>query len=122
MSECQLLKERLKIENQEMEMMIKREIKHSIEKTEFKRMKAVWEGQTVARLEIPTSAQQFFTWIVPAIKEEKFVRVINTHLRASNRKLRGQVEYLKLQLKQSQDELKRRGTKRQIQSKTKMER
>ena len=77
----------------------KRERKHIIENIEFKRMKAVWEGQTVARSEIPNSAEQFFTWTVPTIKEENFVRVINTHLRASNRNIRGQVEYLELQLK-----------------------
>ena len=57
MSECQLLEERLKLENQEMEMMRKRETQHSIEKTKFKRLKAVWEGQTVARSKIPSSAQ-----------------------------------------------------------------
>ena len=72
-------------------------------------MKAVWEGQTVSRSEIPSSAEQYFTWIVPTIKEEKFVRVINTHLRSSNRILRDQVEDLELQLKLTQDELKNKG-------------
>ena len=72
-------------------------------------MKAAWEGQTSFRSEIPNNAEQFFTWTVSAIKEEKFVRVINTHLRASNRRLRGQVEDLQLQLKLSQDRLKNQG-------------
>ena len=66
---------------------------------EFKRLKSIWEGQTVARSEIPSSAQQFFTWTVPTIKEAIFVRVINTHLREINRKLRSQVKDLELQLK-----------------------
>ena len=71
MSECQLLEKRLKLENQEMEMMRKRARQHNIEKTKFKRLKAIWEGQTSARSEIPSSAQQFFTWIVPTIKEDR---------------------------------------------------
>ena len=74
--------------------MRKRAIKHSIEKTKFKIMKEVWEGQSSSRSEIPSSVEQFFTWTVPTIKEAKFVRVINTHLRASNRRLRDQVEDL----------------------------
>ena len=57
-------------------------------------MKALWEGQTGSISETPSTAIQFFTWRVPAIKEAKFVRVINTHLRASNRRLRDQVEDL----------------------------
>lgn len=109
MSGCQHLEETLKLENQEIAMMKKRARKHSVEKTEFKIMKALWEGQTVSRTEIPNSAKQFFTWTVPAIKEEKFVRVINTHLGASNRRLRNQVEDLELQLKLTQDELKNKG-------------
>ena len=69
-------------------------------------MKAVWEGQIVSKSEIPSSEEQFFTWTVPAIKEAKFVRVINTHLRASNRRLRRQVEDLEIQLTRSQEKLK----------------
>ena len=91
--------------------MIKRAKKHSIEKTKFKRMKALWECQTGPRSEIPSSAEHFFTWTVPEIKEAKFFRVINTHLRASNRRLRDQVGYLELQLKLSQDELKNKAAK-----------
>ena len=100
-TECQFLEERLKLSNQEIAMMRKRARNHSIEKIEFKRMKAVWEGQTISRPEIPSAAKQFFTWTVPAIKEEKFIRVINTNLRAINRRLRSQVEDLELQLKLS---------------------
>ena len=92
-------------------MMKKRARKHNIEKTKFKRMKAVWEGQIVSRSEIPSAAKQFFTWTVPTIKEAKFVRVINNHLRDSNRRLSGQVEDLELQLKLSQDKLKNQGAK-----------
>ena len=98
-TECQHLEEKLRLANQEIAMMRKRARKHSVEKTEFKKMKELWEGQSGSRSEIPSSAEQFFTWTVPAIKEEKFVRVINTHLRASNRILRGQVEDLEQKLK-----------------------
>ena len=57
MTECQILEERLKLENQEIAMMKKRAKKHSIEKTEFKRMKAAWEGQTLSRSKIPSGAE-----------------------------------------------------------------
>lgn len=87
----------------------KRARKHSIEKTEFKRMKALWEGQTGSRFETPRSVEQLFTWTVPSIKEAEFVRVINTHLRASNRRLRDEVEDLLQQLKLTQDELMNKG-------------
>ena len=56
MTECQHLEEKLRLENQEIAMMRKRARKNSIEKTEFKRMKVVWEGQTSSRSEIPSSA------------------------------------------------------------------
>ena len=74
-------------------------------------MKALWEGQTGSISETPSNAEYFFTWIVPAIKEAKFVKVINTHLRVSNRKLKDQGEYLEQQLKVIQDELKNKGEK-----------
>ena len=44
MTECQHLEEKLGLENQGIDMMRKRARKHSIEKTEFKIMKVVWEG------------------------------------------------------------------------------
>ena len=64
-------------------------------------MKAVWEGQTVSRSEIPSGAEQFFTWTVAAIKEDKSIIVINNHLRSINRRLRIQVGDLELYLKLS---------------------
>ena len=72
-------------------------------------MKALWEGQTGSRSETPSSVEQFFTWTVPTIKEAKFVKVINTHLRASKIRLRDQVEDLGQQLKLTQDELNNKG-------------
>ena len=91
MTESQQFEERLKLANQEIAMMRKRARKNIIEKIEFKRMKAVWEGQTSSRFEIPSGSKQLFTLTVLVIKEAKFVRVINTHLRASNRRHGDQV-------------------------------
>lgn len=109
MTEYQHLEEKLRLANQEIAMMRNRARKHGIEKEKFKIMKALWEGQTGSRSETPSSAEQFFTWTVLAFKEAKFVRVINNHLRASNRRLRDQVDDLEQQLKLTQDEFKNKG-------------
>ena len=60
-----------------------REREHAAEKTNFKRMKALWEAERVPKSEIVSSEQQYFTWTVPSIKEAKFVRKINNQLRAT---------------------------------------
>ena len=79
--------------------MRKRARNHSVEKEEFKRKKALWEGQIGSIAETLGSAEQFFTWTFLAIKEAKFVRVINTHLRPNNKRLKGQVTDFEQQLK-----------------------
>ena len=84
----------MRLENQEITVMRKRARKNSVEKEEFKRVKALWEGQNDSISETPSSAEQFFKWTVPAIKEAKFFRVINTHLRAINIRLKDQMEEL----------------------------
>ena len=109
--ELQHIEEKLRLEKQEIVVMRKRARKHSIEKAEFKIMKALWYGKTGSMSETPSRVEHFFTWTSPAIKEAKFVREINTHLIASNRKLKGQVEDLEQQLKVIQDELKNKCAK-----------
>ena len=90
------MEEKLKSANYEIFKLKKRARKHAIEKTNFKRMKALWEGDKVSKPKIISSEAQYFTWTVPAIKEARFVRVMNTHLRTSNRRLRIQVEDLEI--------------------------
>ena len=107
MTKYKSLEEELRSANHEIAKLKKRARKHVIEKKKINRMKAIWEGQIVSKPEIPSSEEQFFTWTVPTIKEEKFVRVINTHLRASNIRLRIQMEDLEIQLTRSQEKLKR---------------
>ena len=46
------------------------------------------------------SVADVYTWTVPAIKEAKFIRKINMHLRAENKAMRKKVEDLKAQLDQ----------------------
>ena len=47
------------------------------------------------------SETQYFTWTVPAIKEARFVRRINAQLRATNKRLKIQIEDLEIQLTKS---------------------
>ena len=119
MTEFKHLDEKLRLAKQEIGVMRKRARKYSVEKADFKRMKALWEGKTGSISETLSSAEQFFTWTVPTIEEAKFFRVINTHLRANNRRLKVQVKDLEQHLKLTQDELKNKGVKMTIIKKSK---
>ena len=76
-----------------------------MEKINFDRIKALWELGRVSKPETVSSEAQFFTWTLPAIKVAKFVRRININLRATNRRLKRQIEYLEIQLKNSEGQL-----------------
>ena len=78
-----------------------RERENVTERTNLKRMKALWEAEKVSKPEIVNSETQYFTWTVPAIKEARFVRRINIQLRATNRRLKRHVEDLEIQLTKS---------------------
>ena len=97
----EVMEERLKATNNEIARLRVRTRGHGIERVDFKRMKALWEDEKVSKLEIINSVTQYFTWTVPAIKDARFVRRINAHLRATNRELKRQIEDLEIQLRKS---------------------
>ena len=61
---------------------------NAIERSNFERLKGLWELENVSNSESISSQDQFFIWTVPAIKEAKFIRMVNTKLRANNRRLK----------------------------------
>ena len=63
------MEERLKAANNEIAKLRVRAREHVVEKINFKRMKALWEAEKVSKPEVVNSENQYFTWIVPAIKE-----------------------------------------------------
>ena len=63
--------------------------------------KTLWEGNEAVKAQfnsVVDGHEQFHTWIVPAIKEARYIRRINMQLRAGNRAMRKQIEDLKTQL------------------------
>lgn len=92
------MEERLRDANNEIARLRVRARRHATERTYFKRIKVLWEVEKASNLEIVNSETQYFTWTVPAIKEARFVRRINTQLRATSRRLKRQIEDLEIQL------------------------
>ena len=56
----------------------KRERKHAIEKVDFNKMKALWEHEKNSKPQVVSRKAQYFTWTLPAIKEERYIRWIVT--------------------------------------------
>ena len=73
---------------------------HAEERERFERMKGLWEMEKNPNPELIDSQSQFFIWTLTAIKEAKFIRMVNTKLRENNRKLKRRVEDLEIQLAQ----------------------
>ena len=71
----------------------------------------MWEGRVECVSETLSNTEQFFKWTVPTIKEATFVRIINSHLRTANRRLKNHVKDLEERLELIHDELKSRGIK-----------
>ena len=71
------MEERLKSANYEISRLRKIARRHAAEKTNFKRIKALWELEKFFKPETISSEAQYFTWTVPAIKEARFVRMMN---------------------------------------------
>ena len=90
------VKDKLRLENIEIDKLKKKVRMHAVERSNFERMKGLWELEKVSNIDSISSQDQFFIWIVPAIKEEKFIRTVNTKIRANNRRLKIQVEYLEI--------------------------
>ena len=81
--------------------MLKKKVRvQAKERENFERMKGLWEMEKNPNLELIDSQAQFFIWTLPAIKEEKFIRMVNTKLRENNRRLKRRVEDLEIQLAQ----------------------
>ena len=92
------MKEKLRLDNLRIARLDKKARKHVVEKIKFYRIKALWELERVSNPETISSEAHFFTWTLPAIKEAKFVRWVNVNLRATNRRLKRQIEDLEIQL------------------------
>ena len=82
------IEEKLRLAKFEIAKLKRKERRHATEKTNFNRIKALWEVERVSKLETVSSEAQYFTWTVPAIKEARFVRMINVKLRATNRRIK----------------------------------
>lgn len=98
------VKKKLLSTNLEIAQLNERARKHAIDKANFKRAKASWEDGKVPRYEIVSSDDQYFTWTVPTIKEARYVRRVNGKLRTKIRMLKGQVEDLKVQLNETEEQ------------------
>ena len=78
----------MRFANLEIAKLKKKAITHVLEKTNFNRIRALWEVERVSKIETVSSEAQYFTWTVLAIKEARFMRMINVKLRATNRRLK----------------------------------
>lgn len=92
------MEEKLKVDNNEIAKLRVRARERVVQKSNFKRMKALWEAEKVSKLEIVSNENQYFTWTTPIIKEARFVRKVNTQLRAKNKGLKRKIEDLEIQL------------------------
>jgi len=92
------VKDKIRLANIEIDKLKKKVRMHAVERSNFERLKGLWELEKVSNIESISSQDQFYIWTVPAIKEENFIRMVNTKLRANNRRLKRQVEDLEIQL------------------------
>ena len=98
------VKEKLRLANIEIDKLKKKVRIHAVERSNFERLKGLWELEKVSNIESTNNQDQFFIWTILAIKEEKFIRMVNTKLRANNRRLKRQVEDLQIQLAKPEDQ------------------
>ena len=94
------LKKKLKLANLEIAKLRKTSRKHAIKETYFNKMEALWEDKTISVLEVVNCHAQCYTCTVPAIKEARYIKKVNTKLRAGIRIMKRQIEDLKIQLSQ----------------------
>lgn len=90
------VKNKLKLANVEIAKLKKRARKHAIEKVNFNRMKALWEGERISKPQAVRRKAQYFTWTVPAIKEARYVKWINSRRRSNIRRMKRKVEDLEI--------------------------
>ena len=70
------VKNKLRLANNEIEKLKKRERIYVEEKVKFERMKGLWELEKNPNPELIDSQDQFFIYTLPAIKEAKFIRMV----------------------------------------------
>lgn len=92
------MKNKLKLANLEIARLKKTSRKHAIKEAHFSKMEALWEDKTISIPEVVDCHAQYYTWSVPAIKEAKFIRIVNTRLRVEIRIMKRQIKDLKIQL------------------------
>lgn len=95
----------LRATNNEIARISMRARRHAAKKIDFKRVKALWEVEKVSKPEIVSSEIQYFTWTIPIIKEAIFVRRMNSQLKATNRRLKRQIEDIEIQLTKAEERL-----------------
>ena len=98
------VKDKLKLANVEIDKLRKKVRMHAVERSNFERLKGLWELEKVSNSESISSQDQFFIWTIPAIKATKFISMVNTKLRANNRRIKRQVEDLQIQLAKPKDQ------------------
>ena len=62
-------KDKLRLENNEIDKLKKKVRVHAEERANFERMKGLWEMEKNPNPELIDSQAQFFIWTLPAIKE-----------------------------------------------------
>lgn len=92
------LKKKLNLGNLEIAKLRKTSRKHAIKEAYFNKMEAFWEDKTISIPEVVNCHVQYYTWTMPAIKEGRYIRNVNTKLRARIRIMKRQIEDLKIQL------------------------
>ena len=85
------VKDKLRLANIEIDKLKKKVRMHAVERSNFERLRGLWELEKVSNNESISNWDQFFIWTVPTIKEEKFIRIVNIKLRANNRRLKRKV-------------------------------
>ena len=76
----------MELANFEIARLKKASRKHAIKEAYFNQMQARWEEKTFQIPEVVDCNVQFRSWTVPAIKEAKFIRMVNMQLGAGIKK------------------------------------
>lgn len=75
------LKKKLKLANLEISKLRKTSRKHAIKEAYFNKMEALWEDKTISVPKVDSCHAQYFTWMIPTIKEARYIRKVNAKLR-----------------------------------------
>jgi len=75
------IKKNLKLTNLEIEKLRKTSRKHAMKEANFNKMEALWEDKIISIPKVVSCHAQYFTWMVPVIKEARYIRRVNAKLR-----------------------------------------